>query len=99
MSPCVPCSPHNQLSFCNQQQSHSNSHPSFKRAVPISLQEFLRKLDNEFGAGEYMQYLDILSSHKINVMNIKYLNDEQFHQLGIDLIGHRITLKQTAAEY
>jgi len=67
--------------------------------VPISLQEFLKKLDNEFGAGEYMQYLDILSSHKINVMNIKYLNDEQFHQLGIDLIGHRITLKQTAAEY
>jgi len=52
--------------------------------------EFLEELDKKHGEGEFTQFLDIFSEHRIDVSSIKHLNDDTyFDQMGIK-IGFRM---------
>jgi len=59
--------------------------------------EFLEELDKKHGEGEFTQFLDIFSEHRIDVSSIKHLNDDTyFDQMGIKKIGFRIDLSSFA---
>ena len=60
-----------------------------KKKTPNIL-EFLEELDKKHGEGEFTQFLDIFSEHRIDVSSIKHLNDDTyFDQMGIK-IGFRM---------
>ena len=69
-----------------------------KKKTPTIL-EFLEELDTKHGEGEFTQFLDIFSEHRIDVSSIKHLNDNYFDQMGIKKIGLRIILVQAAMNY
>ena len=66
-----------------------------KKKTPTIL-EFLEELDTKHSEGEFTQFLDIFSEHRIDVSSIKHLNDNYFDQIGIKKIGLRIILVQAA---
>lgn len=67
-----------------------------KKKTPTIL-EFLKELDKKHGEGEFTQFLDIFSEHRIDVSSIKHLNDDTyFDQMGVKKIGFRIDLSSFA---
>jgi len=100
--PAIP--PAYMLPFCLSASclhgSSAHNSTSFLQKFPVpSLSVFLNDLDVKHGKDEYTCYEENFLNEKIDVGLLGHLTDAQLIELGVNIMGHRITLVTEAKKF
>jgi hypothetical protein len=69
------------------------------KKMVISMEDFLKNLDQEFGDGKFTCYLSVFEEQEILVNQLPKLSDSEYISMGVTIIGRRQRLRDEAKKY